>query len=129
MTREEATICKIYLDDLDRTHDCNEYKLLMQLLDRDPCEDCVSRQAIDQNIYDYAESNGLSYANMKNYILATPSVSPTCKKGKWIRKPVRNDKGGCVGAEMICTCCGKDNECDKNLNYCPNCGIEMEMEE
>ena len=64
-----------------------------------------------------------------NTLKEMPPVTPTCKKGKWIRKPVRNDKGGCVGAEMICTCCGKDNECDKNLNYCPNCGIEMEMEE
>lgn len=129
MTKEEVTICKIYLDDLDRTHDCNEYKLLMELLDRKPCEDCVSRNAIDQNIYDYAESNGLSYANMKNYILDVPSVTPARKKGKWLRKPIRNNKGGCTSAEMICNCCGKDNECDKRLNYCPNCGMEMEVEE
>jgi hypothetical protein len=39
-------------------------------------EDCVSRQAVDQNIYDYAESNGLSYTNMKNYILDVPPVTP-----------------------------------------------------
>lgn len=57
-----------------------------------------------------------------------PSVTPTRKRGKWIRKPIRNTKGGCVGAEMICTCCGKDNNCDKKLNYCPNCGAEMEVE-
>lgn len=44
MTREEKIICKAYLNDLDITHDCNEYKLLMELLDREPCEDCVSRQ-------------------------------------------------------------------------------------
>lgn len=46
-------------------------------LNQEPCEDAVSRQAVDQNIYDYAESNGLSYANMKNAILDVPSVTPT----------------------------------------------------
>jgi len=56
---------------------CNAIKALEQ----QPCEDCVSRQTIDQNIYDYAESNGLSYANMKNYIFDTPSVTPT---QRWI---------------------------------------------
>ena len=32
MTQEEKTICNIYLDDLDKTHTCNEYKLLKELL-------------------------------------------------------------------------------------------------
>lgn len=43
MTKEEIIICKMYLEDLDRTHDCNEYKLLMGLLEQQPCDDCVSR--------------------------------------------------------------------------------------
>lgn len=73
MTKEEKTICKMYLDDLDSTHDCNEYKLLMGLLEQNTVseetytqeyfarkkaeqklwelqqnisEDCVSRQAV-----------------------------------------------------------------------------------
>lgn len=44
------------------------------------------------------------------------------KVGKWIRKPIRNEKGGCIGAQMICSYCEKDNEQDKKLAYCPNCG-------
>lgn len=44
-------------------------------------EDCVSRQAVDQNIYDYAESNGLSYANLKSAILDVPPVTPIISKG------------------------------------------------
>lgn len=47
------------------------------------------------------------------------------KVGKWIRKPIRNDKGGCIGAEMICSCCNKDNRHDEYMDYCPNCGAEM----
>ena len=47
------------------------------------------------------------------------------KVGKWIRKPIRNDKGGCIGAEMICSYCNKDNRHDEYMDYCPNCGSEM----
>ena len=47
------------------------------------------------------------------------------KVGKWIRKPIRNDKGGCIGAEMICSCCNKDNRHDEYMDCCPNCGAEM----
>jgi hypothetical protein len=47
------------------------------------------------------------------------------KVGKWIRKPIRNDKGGCIGAEMICSYCNKDNRYDEYMDYCPNCGAKM----
>jgi hypothetical protein len=47
------------------------------------------------------------------------------KVGKWIRKPIRNDKSGCIGAEMICSCCNKDNRHDEYMDFCPNCGAEM----
>ena len=36
MTREEKIICKHFLDDADKTHSCNEYKLLMELLEQEP---------------------------------------------------------------------------------------------
>lgn len=32
MTKEEKIICNHYLDDMDKTHTCNEYKLLKTLL-------------------------------------------------------------------------------------------------
>ena len=35
MTLAEIIICRIYLNDLDETHSCNEYKLLMRLLDQE----------------------------------------------------------------------------------------------
>lgn len=50
---------------------------IIKALEQEVCGDAVSRQDVDQNIYDYAESNGLSYANMKNAILDLPSVTPT----------------------------------------------------
>ena len=39
MTNEEKIICKMYLNDLDKTHSCNEYKLLMEMLEAQPSED------------------------------------------------------------------------------------------
>ncbi len=32
MTLEEKIICNFYLDDLDKTHSCNEYKILKELI-------------------------------------------------------------------------------------------------
>lgn len=57
-----------------------------------------------------------------------PLVEIEERKGKWIRKPIRNDKGGCIGAEMICSCCNKDNRHDEYMDFCPNCGAKMEGE-
>jgi len=100
----------------------DEYEL-WKIKQQEPCDDAVSRQTIDQNIYDFAESNKLSYANMKNYILDVPPVTPARKKGKW--------KKEYFGA-MYDTC----SECGRRVtsgyfefNYCPNCGAEMESEE
>lgn len=36
MTKEEKIICKNFLDDADKSHSCNEYKLLMALLEQEP---------------------------------------------------------------------------------------------
>lgn len=47
------------------------------------------------------------------------------KMGRWTRKLIRSEKGGCIGAEMICSECGEDNGYDKYMNYCPNCGAKM----
>lgn len=36
MTEEQKIICKQFLNDADKTHSCNEYKLLMELLEQEP---------------------------------------------------------------------------------------------
>lgn len=48
MTEAEREICKIFLEDLadlNKSHSYNEYKMLMGILDAEPCEDAISRQA------------------------------------------------------------------------------------
>ena len=124
MIREEKAIkeLKIYKQDYTYEMDDDTVNMSIKALEQMPSEDCVSRQAIDQNIYDYAESNGLSYANMKNYILDTPSITPTRKVGKW------------ENGNPICPCCGEDKFKDLDADiwadwqptYCPNCGAKME---
>ena len=47
MTREEITICKMYLEDLDKHHDCNEYKLLMGLLEQEPILDKIRAEIME----------------------------------------------------------------------------------
>lgn len=49
--------------------------------------------------------------------------------GKWTRILLRNEKGGCIGAEMICSECGSPNGHDEKTRFCPNCGAKMDREE
>ena len=44
------------------------------------------------------------------------------KTGHWTRELIRNEKGGCIGAKMICSECGQDNGYDKRMRFCHNCG-------
>ena len=94
-------------------------------LEQKPSEDAINRAAAIR-LAEQGQVQGFEWQLQK--LIALPPVTPTRKKGRWIRKPIRNNKGGCVSAEMICTYCGEDNELDKKLNFCPNCGAEMESD-
>jgi hypothetical protein len=47
MTREEKIICKEFLNDADKTHSCNEYKLLMNLIE----QETVSKESYDHEYF------------------------------------------------------------------------------
>lgn len=53
MTREEKIICKQFLNDADTTHSCNEYKLLMELLEQEPRKGHWICDGKDRNFADY----------------------------------------------------------------------------
>lgn len=82
MTKEKIIICKMYLEEMGKDKDCNEYKLLMQMLDQPTSEDCVSRKAVLETIED-CSSDGLkgifcSYVDgerFKEYIERLPSIT------------------------------------------------------
>lgn len=119
--------------------DLNEIlDLAIKALDQQTSEDCVSRQAAIDYLYTnmawYNENGSIADDSQKlrditNLVNGIPPVTPTHKVGKWIRKPIRNYKGGCIGAEMICSCCNKDNRHDEYMDYCPNCGCRMTKED
>lgn len=92
-----------------------------------PCEDCISRQAVLNtigNVPDYDDGmvwEALSHAQRDVALL--PSVTPQQKTGRWV-----DDK---------CSVCGKGIEDliaspewyrDEEPNFCPFCGIKMESE-
>ena len=61
-------------------------------------------------------------------VLAKEMTNQSLKEdeyGHWTRELIRNDKGGCIGAKMICSHCKKDNGHDEYMQYCPNCGKKM----
>ena len=97
MTREEAV--EILQGAIKKPNTKDGYlgqalDMAIKALEQEPCEDTVSRKAVDQNIYDYAESNGLSYANLKNAILDTPSVTPTRKEWIPVSERLPEENGG-----------------------------------
>jgi predicted RNA-binding Zn-ribbon protein involved in translation (DUF1610 family) len=103
----------------------DDYK---RLLEREPCEDCVSRQAALNESYAYGyglEPEG--YCVDVEDILALPPVTPARKKGEWIKR--NND----YFDWYECSECGYGSdgemrysrEYDVRTNYCPKCGTQM----
>ena len=94
---------------------CNNLKAL----DQEPCEDAVSRQAIQEII-----DSPYTYCSQKlDAIIKLPLVTPIRLKGHWI---MTNDylttAYGSVDY-VKCSCCGEDSL--EEGNFCPNCGADM----
>lgn len=84
MTREEKIICKHFLNDADKTHSCNEYKLLMELLEQEPTTknnlgvDLVSRADVLKLMQDNWHAHNGDWAMQESIdaIRELPSVTP-----------------------------------------------------
>ena len=78
------------------------------------CEDCISRQAALDAIFNNAEKPGDAY----HAVRMLTSVTPEQRTGRWVRR---------TGMTERCS------ECDfmgaSFYNFCPNCGAKMESEE
>ena len=97
-----------------------------------PCEDAISRQAVDDAIYDYSRSCDVNYQQIMEFIEKIPSVTPQQRTGRWI--PVGYDgyaDGNPVYDWWECSECGWEHTGDEEslTAFCPNCGAEMEVEE
>lgn len=90
----------------------------------EPCNDAISREDVEECKELMTDINGDTvYAVRMSDIRRLSPV--TSKTGHWTRELIRNEKGGCIGAKMICSECGQDNGYDKRMKFCPNCGAEM----
>ena len=102
-------------------------KELKQLKEQEPCEDCVSRQAvIDIVVFECGKWTGLA-KEISKQLGHLPSVTPQPKMGRWI------DEG--FYAEGHSEHAYRCSECDEHyigymgeFKHCPNCGAKMKKE-
>lgn len=59
---------------------------------------------------------------IRGYLKSNPQAE---FQGDWRRILIRNNKGGYIGARMLCPVCNKDNGQDEYMKYCPNCGSRL----
>ena len=111
--------------------------MAVKALSAEPCEDCVSREAVHNLIIpwlnDYLLDETREALETIDYkIEDLPSVTPKPKIGRWIY--IQYDGNPRIG-NWKCSLCMRNvmfgqNQNDKPLyNYCPHCGAKMESEE
>ena len=108
---------------------CNNLKALEQ----EPCEDCISRQAVNKLVDELARAisdekchiqRGRNYGRIMHDILELPSVEPERKTGKWKHMVGWWECNQCHAEYTgMPTCMGK-----VIYEYCPMCGAKMEVE-
>ena len=90
-------------------------KEILEALEQESCEDCISREYILSKAYAYG--NGLEpegYCVEVEDIQQAPSVQPKVMTGHWFYK----------NGIRYCEFCGASNSTAYD-SYCPNCGAKM----
>jgi Zn finger protein HypA/HybF involved in hydrogenase expression len=110
---------------IDNNQTYQEHKLVLRLLERQPCEDCISRQAAIRIASGYCHP-----ANIAAELAKLPPAQPKIKTGHWIEIAQYSD-----GKHKIeCSECGShifDRGHANSFNvrnkykYCPKCGAKM----
>lgn len=97
----------------------------IKILDQEPCDDCISRQVMDEVKELMTDINGHTvYAVKMSDIRQLPPVNPQePKTGHWIDCDNSNDYSA---DGYDCSVCGVNSE--YATSYCPNCGTKMESE-
>lgn len=99
-------------------------RMAIKALEQEPCEDAISRQAVEEALYDYSRSCDVNYAQIMERIDALPPVTPKQRTGHWVLS--RSDSGA---RSYQCSLCGHWHPLhDHSLGfrYCNWCGAKME---
>ena len=93
-------------------------KDILDYLKQEPCEDCISRQAVLDQTYLWSKDEFLRITNPFDYlrkrINSLLPVTPKPKTGHWIDAD---------GDNAICGCCNRLNHLYGA--YCKHCGAKM----
>ena len=106
-------------------------KTALEALKAEPCEDCISREAVIDELKWIEEYGMLEMNRALKLITDLPSVTPARKKGKWVVKIVGKPESGGTLGKYICDQCQKAiwaTAIEGEPNFCPICGTEMEGE-
>lgn len=87
-------------------------------LEQKPCNDCISREQAIKTIEKFCPSNCVQVC----VLTELPSVTPKQKIGRWIDTESLDS-----ALWYACSECGETEY--YATNYCPNCGVKMEVEE
>ena len=129
MTREETkkrfkSWCQERIGNNASDKDYHMFNNIMALLEQEPCEDCVSRQAVMQTLYDYG-----CESKIQDAIAELPSVQPKQKTGYWISwyEIIEEEWGTEHNPNCKCSECNTevDPHISKFINCCPVCGAKM----
>lgn len=130
MTREDAKyILSGLMKSLNEYYGLNDtgfkaFNMALKALEQEPCEDAVSREAIESILYELYEvctnMDELVHC-MDDNLKKLPSVTPK-RMGKWISHYVGIDEDD-YGWD--CSECGEWFVMDEPYHYCPKCGAKM----
>lgn len=141
MTREEMEMRKLVResDVIDKTNGTELAKafnyLWKKYIEQEPCEDCISRQAVIDLINADWEYEGLE-VEINNLPSVTPKLETVtefadrCREcGARYGKLLKQKTGHWILRDDICKCSNCKDISPVLHNYCPNCGAKMESED
>lgn len=121
MTREEAISQLISLNEEDVNIYSDAVEYAIKALEQEPCEDCISRQAVVERIK--REEKVLYTPTGMNYLIRAindlPSVKPQAKTGRWIHTEECDEEW-----QYRCSKCDMPSRSNSH-RYCSNCGSYM----
>lgn len=100
----------------------------IKALEQQPCEDCISRQAVLDTIselnvisfYEAQEDSKECYYEIRDAIKQLPPAASYPKTGKWIVSYPDGAKS------VKCNICNNYNRGHVETYFCPSCGAKME---